>query len=287
MRSLRRRLQCPRRSLRSRPRRPGRLGRADRRARRRRAGGRVDTGRRAGCGRGSGGREPDLELRRDARRSDRCASLRPAQEGGERAQAGRPDRRARQGRFLRRTLRLGPVHRGCLGARRRDDRAAHHRRGRAAAREHRASRLRAPCRPACALEQRAGARHPRRGLVARRDRPAAADRSSRARHAGRALAGAAHAAGRLVPGRAMHDRGAAPHRRGPGREHRPHPRHRPGRVPALGDAAQPQRARADAALGRPHAHRRQRPTRGAPHPGAARLPRGARSCVPAPRPRCR
>ena len=46
-------------------------------------------------------RGPDLEPRRAARRSDRRPSLRPAQARRERAQAGRPDRRARPGRFLR------------------------------------------------------------------------------------------------------------------------------------------------------------------------------------------
>jgi predicted Zn finger-like uncharacterized protein len=69
-----------------------------------------------------------------------------------------------------------------------------------------------------------------------------------------------------LPGAALPvpDRGTAPDRRGPGREHRADARRRAGRVRPLGDAAQSERADAGAALDRSHPHRRQRPPGRAP-----------------------
>ena len=65
----------------------------------------------------------------------------------------------------------------------------------------------------------------------------AAGRPSLPRHRRRPLAGARARPGRLVQARRLHARGAAPDRRGAGRQHRAHPRDRPRRLRPLGHAA--------------------------------------------------
>ena len=164
-------------------------------------------------------RRSGVEPGRAARRSDRCATVRPAQAGRGRAQAGRPARPTRPGRVLRCPLRFRSLLREPVAARDRADRPAGDRPGRAAARKLGATRVRSPCRPPCALAERAGTRSAGHGRRGRAGGSRAAGRTSLPRHARSAVAGDARTAPGLVPLRRLQARAAATDRRHAGREH--------------------------------------------------------------------
>ena len=212
--------------------------------------------------------------RRAARRPGRRAPVRTAQALGKRAQAGRPARRARPASSsptrastptCSPTTPRSPTP-SCATSPATDSDAA--------ARERSAARLHPPRRPARALAQRPGARRAGRALRVRAPLAlVAAGGESLPRQRRRALAGASAGARRLVRARLHADRGAAPDRRGAGREHRA-ARARSASTPSSSRSRCAAAARCRwPAVDRPEPDRRQRPAGRAPRPRAARLPR--------------